>query len=269
LAAKAGRVSWLLLRGLTREARHWGTLPQRIERLLIETPGLEAAQAQVWALDLPGNGALCGQASPRSVHAMVDLARQQLRERCVAPPYSLLAMSLGGMVATDWAQRFPQEIARLVLVNTSLRAFSSAGERLRPQNWLGLARLAVRWGSSDHIKQADAIERAIHSLTCRRLNTREQDIAAWAAIRRDAPVSAANAARQLWAAATFKGAAVPRCAVLVLSSLGDQLVHPRCSAQVARAWQAPHDEHPWAGHDLPHDDPEWLCQRLGLWLSAH
>jgi pimeloyl-ACP methyl ester carboxylesterase len=258
-------VSWVLLRGLTREARHWGALPQQIAGRLTQTPGLEAEQ--VLALDLPGNGAFCGLASPRSVRAMVDFARQQLRERGLAPPYSLLAMSLGGMVATDWAQRYPQEIARLVLVNTSLRAFSSLTERLRPQNWLSLGLLAARWGSTAQIGQAESVERVIHKLTCQRLDTRKEDIAAWAAIRRDAPVSAANAGRQLWAAATFKGAAAPRCAVLVLSSQGDQLVNPRCSARLASAWQAQHQQHPWAGHDLPHDDAEWLCQRLALWLA--
>jgi pimeloyl-ACP methyl ester carboxylesterase len=257
-------MSWLLLRGLTREARHWGALPQQIESMLTQAPGLEAEP--VLALDLPGNGAFCGQASPRSVHAMVEFARRQLRQRGLAPPYSLLAMSLGGMVATDWAQRYPQEIARLVLVNTSLRAFSGACERLRPQNWGRLALLAARWDSAG---QAESVERAIHRLTCQRLATREEDIAAWAAIRRDAPVSAANAGRQLWAAAAFDGAAAPRCAVLVLSSRGDRLVHPRCSARLASAWQAQHQQHPWAGHDLPHDDPEWLCQRLALWLAGH
>jgi pimeloyl-ACP methyl ester carboxylesterase len=260
-------VSWVLLRGLTREARHWGALPQQIANMLAQTPGLEAEQ--VLALDLPGNGAFCRQASPHSVRAMVDFARQQLRERGLAPPYNLLAMSLGGMVATDWAQRYPQEIARLVLVNTSLRAFSGACERLRPQNWGRLALQAARWRSVEQIGQAESIERAIHRLTCQRLDTREEDIAAWAAIRRDAPVSAANAGRQLWAAATFKGAAAPRCAVLVLSSQNDQLVNPRCSARLAGAWQARHQQHPGAGHDLPHDDPDWLCQRLALWLGGN
>jgi pimeloyl-ACP methyl ester carboxylesterase len=257
-------VSWVLLRGLTREARHWGALPQQIAHLLTQTPGLEAEQ--VLALDLPGNGAFCRQASPRSVRAMVDFARQQLRERGLTPPYSLLAMSLGGMVATDWAQRYPQEIARLVLINTSLRAFSGACERLRPQNWFSLTLLAARWRFAG---RAESVERAIHQLTCRRLATREEDIAAWVAVRRDAPVSAANAGRQISAAATFKGAVAPRCAVLVLSSQGDRLVNPRCSARLANAWQVPYQQHPWAGHDLPHDDPEWLCQRLALWLGRN
>ncbi|MEO5660902.1 MAG: alpha/beta hydrolase [Polaromonas sp.] len=255
-------MSWVLLRGLTREARHWGALPQQIAKMLDQTTGLEAEP--VLALDLPGNGAFCELASPRAVHAMVDFARQQLRAQGLAPPYCLLAMSLGGMVAVDWAQQYPHEVARLVLINTSLRAVSGVTERLRPQNWLSLVRLAARWHDA---AQTEYVEQLIHRLTCIRLASREADIAAWVAIRQNAPVSAANAWRQLWAAAAFDGAAAPRCPVLVLSSKGDRLVNPRCSARLARAWQAEHHEHPWAGHDLPHDDADWLCQRLDDWLG--
>ncbi|MGH8806023.1 MAG: alpha/beta fold hydrolase, partial [Polaromonas sp.] len=144
-------MTWVLLRGLTREARHWGTFPQQLA---------EAAQVpsadQILALDLPGNGAFCREASPRSVRSMVDFARQQLLARGLKPPYSLLAMSLGGMVATDWARQYPHEACRLVLINTSMRPFSRVTERLRPDNWLRLALLAARWQSTG---SADDVER--------------------------------------------------------------------------------------------------------------
>jgi len=247
-------MSWVLLRGLTREARHWGELPQR----LVEVPGVE----QVMALDLPGNGEFFAQDSPRSVRAMVGFARWQLRAQGLQPPYNLLAMSLGGMVATAWAQQYPHEVSRLVLINTSMRPFSGLSARLRPDNWLQLLLLAARWQDIGYA------ERVIHQLTCQQRAWRDQDLAAWARIRRSAPVSAANAWRQLWAAARFCSAtAPPPCPTLVLSSARDQLVHPQCSARLAQAWQAEHQQHPWAGHDLPHDDAGWLCQRLAGWLG--
>lgn len=251
-------MSWILLRGLTREARHWGGFPA----LLAPVVGSAPARDQPLALDLPGNGEFSAQASPASVAAMVDFSRQQLLARGCRPPYSLLALSLGGMVAADWAQRHPQEVARLVLINTSMRPFSSVSERLRPGSWPRLALLAMRWG------QPEQAERLIHALTCRRLSSRDDDLAAWLGIRQDAPVSAANAARQLWAAARYAGGPAPGCPTLVLSSRGDQLVHPRCSARLAAAWRATHHEHPWAGHDLPHDDAGWVCERLAKWLGS-
>ena len=253
-------MSWILLRGLTREARHWGTLPQQLASAL-QAPG----PARVVALDLPGNGQFCQQASPTCVRGMTDFARQQLQATGLPPPYRLLAMSLGGMVATDWAQRYPHEVGHLVLINTSLRPFSGVTERLRPgrglRTWWRLGQLAARWHDAAHAEQR------IHQLTCNDTTCRDQDLAAWRRIRADAPVSAANAWRQLWAAARFDGAAVPRCPVLVLSSSADRLVHPRCSARLASAWQATHQAHPWAGHDLPHDDADWVCQRVARWLE--
>lgn len=243
-------MSWLLLRGLTREARHWGDLPQQ----------LAAVGETALALDLPGNGVFCARRSPASVRAMVLFAREQLRRQGVPPPWRLLAMSLGGMVAADWAQQFPGEVATLVLVNTSMRPFSRATDRLRPGNWPALLRLATFWND------AAGAEEVIHQLTCRRTDTLAQDIAAWQQIRRSAPVAAGNALRQLCAAARFSAAPeAPACPVLILSSAGDSLVHPRCSAALALAWQAEHRIHPRAGHDLAHDDAAWVCQAIAGW----
>jgi hypothetical protein len=39
------------------------------------------------------------------------------------------------------------------------------------------------------------------------------------------------------------------------------------SGQLAAAWGAPHREHPWAGHDLPHDDPAWTAEQVRAWLE--
>jgi len=252
-------MSWVLIRGLTREARHWGDFADQLARAL---PGSSLETTRVLALDLPGNGAFHKEASPTTVTAMADFARAQLLARGVPPPYRIVAMSLGGMVAADWALRHPHEVGGLVLVNTSMRPLGSVTERLRPGNWLPLAMVAVRWSDAPYA------ERTIHRLTCNRATQEDADIAAWTHIRKDAPVSAANAWRQLKAAAAFTMTAPPPCPTLVLSSAADHLVHPRCSARLALAWQATHHIHPWAGHDLPHDDADWVCRRIAGWVEA-
>ncbi|MNT87203.1 hypothetical protein D3C72_2275890 [compost metagenome] len=45
----------------------------------------------------------------------------------------------------------------------------------------------------------------------------------------------------------------------MIACAADRLVDPVCSARIAQAWNAPLLTHYWAGHDLPHDDPQWLC----------
>jgi pimeloyl-ACP methyl ester carboxylesterase len=245
--------TWILLRGLTRETRHWGRFPA-ILRDAVRTDS-------VLQLDLPGNGALADQRAPADVAAMVGFVRLAVSQSSVPGPYRVLAMSLGGMVATAWAQQYPDDIERLVLINTSMRPFSSMTERLRPQAWPGLLRVARDW------RRASEAEAGIHRLTCNNPAGLADDLAAWRAIRESAPVSRANALRQLWAAARFDaGTTAPRCGTLVLSSAADQLVNPVCSTRLAAAWGATHLQHPSAGHDLPHDDPVWTSEAVGAWL---
>jgi pimeloyl-ACP methyl ester carboxylesterase len=238
---------WILLRGLTRESRHWGAF----------VPMLEAATGGVLPIDLPGNGTAAHVRSPARVEAFVETVRAEIERRGVRAPYRVLAMSLGGMVATAWALHYPGEIERLVLVNTSMRPYSRFYERLRPAAWPSLMRVAVDWRDAEGPAEA-----LIHARTCQRRDTLAADLKTWHAIRASTPVSRANALRQLWAAARYAARGVPRCAVLVVSARGDRLVNPVCSARLAQAWNAQHVVHPWAGHDVPHDDPQWLVTTL-------
>jgi pimeloyl-ACP methyl ester carboxylesterase len=241
--------AWILLRGLTRETRHWGALP---ERLADAFGGM-----RVLPIDLPGNGEFAALRSYSSVADMVGFVRLVAFERGVPGPYRVLAMSLGGMVATDWAQRHPHEVETLVLINTSMRPFNRPHQRLRPHAWPTLMRVAAHW------RDPRAAESAIHALTCNNRLTLADDLDAWVEIRRSAPVSRINALRQLAAAASFRAAPQPpRCRTLILSSAADGLMNPICSASVAAAWQAPHRQHASAGHDLPHDDAAWVVEQM-------
>ncbi|WP_027800602.1 alpha/beta fold hydrolase [Paraburkholderia dilworthii] len=271
--------TWILLRGLTRETRHWGGLPDALRQA--------AGASRVLLIDLPGNGEFAHLRAPATVAGMVefvriaaaeggrvgtgaarrnaassDAVRADVSNTTPRGPFNVLAMSLGGMVATAWAQRHPGEIARVVLINTSMRPFSRVHERLRPSAWPGLSTIVMHWNDAMHA------ERAIHRLTCNSVDALNADLESWSMIRRSAPVSRVNALRQLFAAARFTaGAAKPACPLLVLSSRDDRLVDPICSTKLAAAWGAPHREHAWAGHDLPHDDPAWIAEQLRAWLA--
>ena len=244
-------MTWLLLRGLTRESRHWGPFKGQLE---------DALQENVVTLDLPGNGALNSVPSPASVAGITNRVRADWQALGIRSPVKLLGMSLGGMVAAEWASSAPDEVARLALVNTSMRPFSKPTERLRWRNWPALAGLALRWND------VAAAEEVIFRLTCNRLARRASDLDEWARIRQSAPVSVKSALAQLMAAARFTAdPRPPACPVLVLSSDLDHLVDPVCSRRLAEAWRVPHRQHRWAGHDLPHDDGPWLAQQMARW----
>lgn len=240
--------SWLLLRGLMRDQRHWGDFP---ERLRAAFPGVP-----VHAIDFAGNGVRHRETSAARVAGMVADARAEAARLGLAPPYRVLAMSLGAMAAVAWAVAEPQAFHRCVLVNTSLRPFSPPHWRLRPTAWPGLLRLLA--GAAD----ADTIEREILRLTSNRPPL--PGLAArWADWRRQHPVSRANALRQLAAAAGYRAPRQPPAVpLLIVNGAGDRLVDPRCSARLARAWGVPLAVHPEAGHDLPLDAPDWLIETL-------
>ena len=136
--ASGESATWVLLRGLTREGGHWGGFVGQLQSAL---PG-----ARVLALDLPGNGERHLERSPVRVQAMTDALRVALAAKGARPPCHLLALSLGAMVAIDWADRWPDEVAGAVLINTSLARFSPWPHRLRPANYPALLSTVTGWG---------------------------------------------------------------------------------------------------------------------------
>jgi len=248
--------TWVFLRGLTREARHWGDFPQRFRA---EFEG-ELAEGDILTPDLPGNGRRCREPSPIQVEAMMEACRRQLREQGRAPPYHLLALSLGGMVAVAWAARYPEECRAAVLISTSLRSYSSIFERLRPNAWPIVFRLMFATGA--------ARERAILELTSARATDLSDVLADWTAWAQEYPVSRRNGLSQLLAAARFATVEKPAIPLLILAGACDRMVHPRCSQRLGRTWGAQFALHPSAGHDLPLDDGDWVAREVKAWLTG-
>jgi pimeloyl-ACP methyl ester carboxylesterase len=241
--------TWVLLRGLTRETGHWGAFVPLLQQRL--------AASRIVALDLPGNGGLHQQRSPVDIEAMTASVRQQLAAQGLAPPYRVLAMSLGAMVAVDWAQRFAPELSACVLINTSLRGFSPSYQRLRPANLPALLRLGL--GTHSAVQR----EEIVLQLTSRHHQQDAALLAAWEEIAWLRPVTPANALRQLLAALRYRPPPqAPTVPMLLLCSQRDALVNPRCSHALARHWGLPLREHPSAGHDLPLDDPAWVISQI-------
>jgi pimeloyl-ACP methyl ester carboxylesterase len=245
--------TWILLRGLTRESRHWGNF--------IDVFKEQIADTQVISLDFPGNGRLHQVSSPCSIGAMVEFCRSELREQNISPPYHLLALSLGGMVAVEWAARHSQEVKAAVLINTSMRPFSTLRQRLRPSAYRTLLRLAFT-SVSDAQWETEVLR-----LTSNHVSA-DEVLNDWVAYRRANPVARSNALRQLLAAARYRAPLrKPVTRLLVLISSRDALVDPQCSRQLATAWQADLAEHSSAGHDLPLDDGDWVARQVRDWLQ--
>lgn len=246
---------WVLLRGVAREAGHWGAFPDALRAALGDGHS-------VHALDLPGNGCRHAEASPSTVAGLVDACRQAMAAQEGRGPLRLVALSLGAMVALEWARCAPHELAGCALINTSLGGHSLPWQRLRPATALRLA-LACRPGV-DLLAREQRVLEATSGKAVRHVGVASQ----WAALARERPVRAANLLRQLLAAGRYRAPSQPPTVpLLVLCGEGDRLVSPGCSKALAQRWQLPVAVHPWAGHDLTLDDPAWVAQHLAAWTK--
>ena len=234
------------------------TFPERLAHAL-------GAGHRIVCLDLPGNGQLHAQRSPARVDAMVDAARQQLRERDIHGPLRLVALSLGGMVAVQWLCNHPREIEAVALINSSAARFSPFWKRLRPANYPSIVCQGLL--GRNRLRREQMILRISTDLLDpeRRQRLAER----FTEVDRLRPVSAANTVRQLWAALRFRApvALPPAARLLVINGAGDRLVHPDCSRDLARHWQRPLLAHPRGGHDLSLDAPDWLARTLARWWT--
>ena len=245
--------TWILLRGLTRGSGHWAGFPDALKARLGDT--------RLVTLDLPGNGALHRLRSPARIEAMTQESVARLHALGIEPPWHLLAVSMGAMVAVDWAARAPHTLAGCVLINTSLRPFSPWYQRLRPSSHAGLLRAALL------PMRSAAREAVILRLTSANPAAAASVLPHWAALRDTQPVCVANAMRQLVAAGRYRPASqAPAVPMLVLCSARDALVDPRCSAALAERWNSDIAVHPSAGHDLTLDDGPWVADQVARWL---
>ncbi len=248
--------TWVLLRGIMRESRHWGEFALQFQNAM-------GVQHMV-TLDFPGNGRLHAQSSASSVADMANYCSAQLKQLGYAPPYNVLALSLGAMVAVAWSELYPTDLEKMVLINTSLAPYNPFYHRLRPANYLALIRLLL-YGS------AAKRESLILSLTSTINRTKNQQatLEQWIAYAQEYPIARANILRQLKAAFCYRAVQItPHPPVLLLAGKQDQLVNVKCSLKLAQCWRCAISLHPTAGHDLPLDDGVWVTQQVKEWLSS-
>jgi pimeloyl-ACP methyl ester carboxylesterase len=248
-------VNWLLLRGLSREQRHWGRFPERFER---EVPG-----ARVHCLDLPGTGTEHRRASPTTIAEIAeDLRARWLALRAGSEgSWGLLGMSLGGMVAMAWCAAHPEDFSRVVLASTSAGDLSGPLTRFDPRILPGAIRALVE-------RDPARREARILSFTTRILPDRDEVAAEWARYQEDRPVARSNVLRQVRAGAAFRAPRRLEVPALILAGGRDSLAHPSCSRLLASHLGAPLAIHPDAGHELALDAPGWLTERIAAWLDA-
>ena len=265
--------NWILLRGLARESAHWGDF----------IPLLQSAfpDAQITLIDLPGTGCFYREPSPRTIKAITDNVRRHALERgFIQQPATILALSLGAMVAWEWMRSYPEDICGATLMNTSFADLSPFYQRLRWQSYKDFAALVM---TRDIYKRESGILQLVSNRRHIARNgvyaesqpvtvaAQDQGVSrAWEKIHNERPISLNNSFRQIIAAASYRpGEIKPKQPVLLLNGQGDRLVAPACSEAIHKKWNLELRRHPWAGHDLTLDDGTWVVERLQDWVAQN
>jgi pimeloyl-ACP methyl ester carboxylesterase len=251
-------MTWLLLRGLGREQRHWYDFPDRVRSVV--------APDRVVLLDLAGMGTERERLPLPSVPWLArDIAQRLVSTNDESGPgtrapgeqgaWRVIGLSLGGMVALELCWLLSHRVSHAIVINSS-GCITPARSRLEPAALSGLARTLL---------ERDAVRREarVLELTSQLPQAQRRSLAQRAAALNAAPRRLALLS-QLCAAARFVPPPPGSIAAQLcfLGSREDHLVNAICSRDLAHRYSAPYLEHPWAGHDLPLDDPAWVCESV-------
>ncbi|SHO54982.1 alpha/beta fold hydrolase [Vibrio quintilis] len=237
----------VLIRGLFRSQFHWGEFPQMLQALYPDRP--------VMCLDIPGAGKQHDAISPSSVRGMVENLRAGFTG---TEKLDIIAVSMGGMIALKWAELYPGEVASVVCINTSAAGFSPFWQRLLPENYF---RLLIALFAGGYRRESVIFRLVSNQPPDRRV------IEQWVAADKQYPMKRMNFFRQLYAAATFE-VSRPVCPLLFISSSQDRLVCPQATRAIAHAWRERLIINEQDGHDIPLDNPQWLCRHVTPWLLS-
>lgn len=245
-----------LMRGLSREHGHWTEDFLGPLRTLFP-------EARITYVDLPGAGRHYDAKAKWSVKQIAGFLHDEHGEALAAYPGNnvLVATSLGGMVALEWLNTYPEAFDAAAFASTGLRRVCRGKERVRP---------AAKWHSVKTALDGDMRSREQKILA---INSNYYDgdtavLNGWYAIQRERPIRQWALIKQ-GAAGMFynprqRKVSVP---VLLLGSEADALVHPACVESVGAWMGAPTYLHPTAGHGLPIDEPAWVVDRFGEWFE--
>ena len=239
--------TWVLLRGLMRDQRHWHGFDQRLRQkgLKVLTP------------DLPGNGLLTHITSPLKIADYAVVVWQQIDEQCnEAEPFYLLGLSMGGMLAMEMARQRPWQIKQVFILNSSAANLSPWHRRFNPINVVKAIFLRKKG------KDLNAIESTIVRLTSFRHRNDRHLIAHWSQLRRASSPSLSNTWRQLWAAFIYQCPTTLIVPVCVLCGDRDALVSIESSRSLAKHFQTALIVLAYCGHDAAIDVPAKLTHYL-------
>ncbi|AQS39628.1 putative hydrolase or acyltransferase of alpha/beta superfamily [Shewanella psychrophila] len=268
-------MTFVLLRGLMRDRRHWYGFARR----------LEATGAQVITPDLPGNGTLAEINSPLSIPDYADYVWAQIDEvlsegstKEVLESVYLIGLSMGGMLALEMAKHKPNRVKKVVLINSSAANLSPWYCRFQLSSLVKSAWEIGRRRLNGELSGISLLEATVIQLTSECRGDDIKLIQDWSHYRQQGHTSIINGFRQLVACASFDAPdidhanandlinspvnAFVKSSVNVIVANRDRLAHPSCGQALADFYDTQAIYLDDCGHDVSLDKPEPLLRLL-------
>lgn len=247
-----GKRTWLLIRGLAHEQEHWGKFREMLQK--------KYPDDEIFGVDLPGVGVYHKETAPIGLKETLNIVRNNTLGE-IRPPYYIISMSFGSMIAIEWAKSHPSDITGIVVMNTSIGKYSHFYNRLQSKTWRSFLKRVTTTDPAE-------IEKIILSITSSKTEGLDEVVQERVEIHRKRPVTIENILRQLVAAAIYRSdGEPPSVPTLILAGKGDRLCDPSCSKKISNEWNLPLRVHPTAGHDLTLDEPEWVLEEISKWVQ--
>lgn len=245
-----------LIRGIGRESGHWGK--NFLQRVHANYPN-----SRIHFLDLPGAGQYHDRPALLSIPKMAAFLDRTYGTEIQSQTgnHILLATSLAGNVALEWAHQYPGRFNGLILVGTSLKRICKKKDRVQPE---------AKKEFLDIFLTQDVVRREARFLAINsNFHTGDDSLLhAWVGIQRKRPVSRTSLAKQTLAGALYTPpTSPPRLPILVVGSEKDKIVTPECICAVQKHLNASLQMHENAGHGVPIDAPIWLADQISSWMD--
>lgn len=251
-------ISYLFLRGLTRNQFHWFQKEDYEEML----------DGKVYFIDLPGFGEENKLQSPRTIYEIADQVQarwEEIKKRSHISDTEikvLVGLSLGGLVALELVSR-TSEWDKVVTINSSCSDLSKFWNRLKPINYPKLVKAIF-------LNSFLVVERLIFEMTC---NSSDEQLAeygvqsadlirAWADLRKKYDFNFSSFLNQLLAASKYKSPKEVFATGLVLTAAKDRLVDFECSKAIASKYNWDIKISKDSGHDISVDAKDWMLREI-------
>lgn len=244
---------FILLRGLSREARHWHHFEEELFAL--------DSTVKCHYIEYPGSGRRYKEIFPINTQSLLEDINSQIQLiiNNNQGDFYIISISLGGMVVLKYLESFARivNIKKIFLINTSTSDVAPFFWRFQFKVWPNA--LKVVFSKNEEIK-----ERLILDFTTNLLSAskKEEISTIYANYAKVFKLSFTNLLRQLlWAAraSSPKSITTP---ILFLTSKKDKLCYYKCSQRLGLKYDQEVLFHDKAGHDLPLDDGKWLAEMI-------